>query len=128
MACILLVEDEAEIRHMLAEVLADAGHQVIEAGTGDAAALLLEENPGFDVLVTDINMPGRLDGIELARRFRMLHSHRPILYVTGRPNALRQTALRPNLEVALIKPHGLLKLVATVQAMLAATLFSAGAH
>ena len=45
MACILLVEDEADIRLMLAEVLAEAGHEIVEAGTGDAAALLLESVP-----------------------------------------------------------------------------------
>ena len=63
MACILLVEDEAEIRLMLAEVLADAGHAVVEADSGDAAALLLQNREDFDALVTDITMPGRLDGI-----------------------------------------------------------------
>ena len=67
-------------------------------------------------------MPGQLDGIGLAKRFRALHSHRPILYVTGRPNALRHTVLHSNREVALLKPHGLLKLVTTVHAMLAAAL------
>lgn len=127
MACILLVEDEADIRCVLAEVLADAGHQVVEAGTGDAAVVLLEEHFGFDVLVTDINMPGRLDGIGLAKRFRALHMHRPILYVTGRPSALRDTPLQPKLDAVLLKPLGLLKLVATVDAMLAATMSSIGA-
>lgn len=127
MARILLVEDEAEIRLMLAEVLADAGHEVVEADTGDDAASLLAVRPDFDMLVTDINMPGHLDGVALAARFRILHSHRPILYVTGRPYALRQTMMHPNREAALIKPHGLLKLVATVQAMLAIALSGAGA-
>ena len=122
MAYILLVEDEADIRLMLAEVLADAGHKIVEADTGDAAALLLEKRSDFDALVTDINMPGQLDGIGLAKRFRTLHSHRPILYVTGRPDALRHTMLQPNREAALLKPHGLLKLVTTVHAMLAAAL------
>ena len=125
MACILLVEDEAEIRLMLAEVLADAGHAVVEADSGDAAALLLQNREDFDALVTDITMPGRLDGIGLAKRFRELHSSRPILYVTGRPDALRNTPLRLNREAALLKPYGLLMLVATVQAMLAATLSGA---
>ena len=127
MACILLVEDEADIRTMLAEVLADAGHEVVEADTGDNAASLLKTRSDFDMLLTDINMPGRLDGVALAACFRARHSHRPILYVTGRPDALRHTALRPNREAALLKPHGLLKLVVTVQAMLAFALSGAGA-
>lgn len=125
MACILLVEDEAEIRLMLAEVLMDAGHVVVEADNGDSAALLLDTRTDFDVLVTDINMPGHLDGIGLAKRFRELHVHRPILYVTGRPDALRKTRLRPNREAALFKPYGLLLLVTTVHAMLAGALAGA---
>lgn len=125
MACILLVEDDAEIRLMLAEVLACAGHAVVEADTGDAAALLLQDRADFDVLVTDIHMPGRLDGIGLAKCFRELHNSRPILYVTGRPDALRHTPLRPNREAALFKPYGLLMLVTMVQTMLAAALSGA---
>ena len=126
MACILLVEDEADIRTMLAEVLVDAGHEVAEAETGDSAAMLLEEHAGFDLLVTDINMPGFLDGIGLAARFRKRHATRPILYITGRPDALRQVAMRPNREAALFKPYGLLSLVATVKTMLAAAAAEAG--
>lgn len=49
MACILLVEDEAEIRFMLAEVLVHAGHRVVEADSGDAAALLLTTRDDFDL-------------------------------------------------------------------------------
>ena len=125
MACILLVEDEGDIRTVMAEVLADAGHEVVEAETGDSAALLLDGSAGFDMLVTDINMPGFLDGIGLAARFRTRHDVRPILYVTGRPDALRQVPMRPNREAALFKPYGLLSLVATVKAMLSAAALEA---
>ena len=126
MACILLVEDEADIRTMLAEVLADAGHEVAEAENGDSAALLLDGHAGFDLLVTDINMPGRLDGIGLAALFRRRHAVRPVLYITGRPDALHKVPMRPNREVALFKPYGLLSLVATVRIMLAAAQSEAG--
>ena len=125
MPCLLLAEDEADIRTVMAEVLADAGYEVVEANTGDAAALLLEGPSSFDMLVTDINMPGFLDGIGLAARFRKRHDIRPILYVTGRPDALQQVPMRPNHERVLIKPYGLLSLVATVQTMLAATALDA---
>ncbi len=125
MACLLLVEDEADIRTVLAEVLVDAGHEVVEAECADAAALLLDGPDGFDMLVIDINMPGFLDGIGLAARFRKRHATRPILYVTGRPDALRQVRMRPNREAALIKPYGLLSMVSTVQAMLAAAALEA---
>ncbi len=120
MACILLTEDEADIRIMVAEVLVDAGHLVVEAESGDAAALLLDSSADFDLLVTDINMPGLLDGIDLAANFRKLHAIRPILFITGRPDALRKFSMRLNREAVLFKPYGLLALVATVRTMLAA--------
>ncbi|HEY0204376.1 MAG TPA: response regulator [Acetobacteraceae bacterium] len=120
MACLLLVEDEADIRTVLAEVLEEAGHEVVEAESGGPAALLLDRAAGFDMLVTDINMPGLLDGIGLAARFRKRHAVRPIFYVTGRPDALRQVAMQPNREAVLLKPYGLLSLVAIVRTTLAA--------
>jgi len=81
-ARILLVEDEEEIRSMLAEVLADAGHEVVEAESGDAAALILDQFDNLDALVTEVHMPGRLNGLGLGRRFRERHALSPILYVT----------------------------------------------
>lgn len=98
MACILLAEDEADIRIMVAEVLVDAGYLVVEAESGDAAALLLDSSAGFDFLVTDINMPGLLDGTTLAANFRKLHAVRPILFITGRPDALRNFSMQANRE------------------------------
>lgn len=126
MAYILLVEDEADIRTMLAEVLEEAGHTVVEADSGDSAVLLLDSPASFDLLVTDINMPGLLDGIGLAALFRALHAFRPILYITGRPDALRRVRMRPNREAALFKPYVLGSLVTTVRTMLAAAALEAG--
>lgn len=105
---------------MLAEVLVDAGYEVVEAESADVAAELIDHPDVFDVLVTDIHMPGRLSGLDLGRRFRERNARSPILYVTGRPDAMRGILMRPNREVVLLKPLGLLALVATVQAMLAA--------
>lgn len=120
MTRVLLTEDEEEIRSLLAEVLVDAGYEVVEAESGDAAAELIGRPDEFDVLVTDIHMPGRLSGLDLGRRFRERHLRSPILYVTGRPDAVRGVPMQPNREMVLFKPHGLLALVATVQLMLAA--------
>lgn len=119
MTRVLLAEDEGEIRSMLAEVLSSAGYEVVEADSGDAAAALMDYPDVFDVLVTDIHMPGQLNGLDLGRRFRARYARNPILYVTGRPDAMRGVKMRPNREVLLLKPHGLRVLVATVQAMLA---------
>jgi DNA-binding response OmpR family regulator len=118
-ARILLVEDEDEIRCMLAEALADAGHDVIEAESGDAASLLLESLGTLDALVTDVHMPGRLNGVSLGRQFRARHADSPILYVTGSPDAFVNVPLCKERDIVLAKPCGLLRLVAVVRAMLA---------
>lgn len=63
---ILLVEDEFLIRMDLAFTLEDLGHGVEQALSADAAMDLLEGGSDFDLLITDIDMPGTLDGIALA--------------------------------------------------------------
>ena len=63
MTCILVVEDETEIREMLVEVLRNEGFQIVEAATADAAIELLDI-ASLRLVVTDINLPGRRDGID----------------------------------------------------------------
>lgn len=71
--CILLVEDEWLIRAPVAEELAEVGFEVCEAGSGDQVSALIAETPTpYSLLVTDIHMPGRLDGIGVARLLRAL--------------------------------------------------------
>ena len=87
--CILVVEDDFLIRLILVEELIDAGFKVVEAQSGDQAAELLDGlDPPLRLLVTDIHMPGRLDGIELAAHLRRRSVNVPIIYTTGRPDAL----------------------------------------
>ena len=64
---VIVVEDDALIRMVAADVLADAGFTVIEAGhAGEALALLEAHASGIHVLFTDIQMPGAMDGLALA--------------------------------------------------------------
>lgn len=123
---ILLTEDEPELRSMLADALIEADYRVVEAASGDAAAVLLNSSETFDVLVTDIHMPGRLDGLALGRRFRARYAQNPILYMTGRPDAMRGVELHPDREAVLFKPYGLLVLVATVRTLLATNMQDRG--
>ncbi len=80
---ILLVEDEALIRVMVADFLADEGFEVTEARDGEEAVRLLDTVGGFDVLFTDVRMPGMLDGIDVALRARRQHPGLPVLIVSG---------------------------------------------
>jgi CheY-like chemotaxis protein len=83
MARILLVEDEMLVRELAYEDLTDAGHEVTAAGTGDEALSLLREGRSFDVLFTDIRMPGAIDGWELAAEAKQISPGIKVVYATG---------------------------------------------
>lgn len=67
---ILLVEDEILIRLAMADDLRHAGFVVVEASTADEALVVLNTTPNIDLIVTDIRMPGRMDGVALANWVR----------------------------------------------------------
>jgi len=103
---VLLVEDELLIRLFLAEALSDAGFEVVEAATGDEAAHELEETTGFGLLLTDLQIPGTLDGFGVARKAREKNPDTGILYMTGRPDALNRLGRTGHREEVLLKPYG----------------------
>lgn len=78
---ILLVEDDALIRMNTAEILQDAGYIVVEAASAEEAMAALETVP-FDLLVTDVNLPGA-SGAELASRARTVRPSAAIVFATG---------------------------------------------
>jgi DNA-binding response OmpR family regulator len=67
MAKILLVDDDTNMRSMVARALTGDGHHVTEAGDGETALETMAKSPDFHVLVTDVQMPG-MDGLTLASR------------------------------------------------------------
>jgi DNA-binding NtrC family response regulator len=69
---VLLVEDEPLIRMVLADALIDEGYHVSIASNVLEAIGVIGRNPTFDVLITDVDMPGRLTGLDLAA---MVSSH-----------------------------------------------------
>jgi CheY-like chemotaxis protein len=83
MAKVLLVEDEMLVRELAFEDLTDAGHGVTAAGSGDEALAILRRGETFDVLFTDIRMPGEIDGWQLAEEARQLIPSLRIVYATG---------------------------------------------
>lgn len=117
-ARVLLVEDETLIRMILAEALADEGFEVLEAASGDEAARVAE-GAGFDLLLTDVQMPGRLDGVALAQRLLQGRPDLPVVYVTGRPESLDRIERRD--RVAYVrKPYSPSEVIAVVRGLLEA--------
>jgi CheY-like chemotaxis protein len=80
---ILLVDDERDILEVGLQVLREAGYHVQGAVNGDIALVLIEQGLPFRLLVTDIIMPGLLDGYALARRARELRPSLRVIYSTG---------------------------------------------
>ncbi|WP_076072533.1 response regulator [Sphingomonas montana] len=79
---VLLSEDDAEVRSVVAAYLADLGHAVVSVESGARALAVLAEDAGFDVLVTDYAMPG-MSGLALTRRVRTEWPGIAVLLVTG---------------------------------------------
>ncbi|MCK5923485.1 MAG: response regulator, partial [Methylococcales bacterium] len=82
-AHILLVEDEPDVRDYIARALKRLGYKTTVRNSGDEAIALLKKQPHFDLVLTDIVMPGKVSGIELAR---YITDHQPktrVLYMTG---------------------------------------------
>jgi CheY-like chemotaxis protein len=79
---VLVVEDEELVRETIVSELQDAGFAVLEAETAEQGIELLEESP-VGVLFTDIRLPGRLDGWDLAEKARALYPNLPVIYATG---------------------------------------------
>ena len=67
---ILIVEDDFFLRVHAAEMIQDAGFNIVEAGNADEAIAILEARPDIHVVFTDIKMPGSMDGLKLARFVR----------------------------------------------------------
>jgi CheY-like chemotaxis protein len=67
---ILVVEDEALVRQTMREEIEAAGFKVYEAYNADEAIRLLEAHPDIELIFTDVDMPGSMDGVKLAHYVR----------------------------------------------------------
>ena len=114
---ILIVEDEFLIRLTLSEVLADEGYDVLEAESGDDAMAILDASPDIAVLLTDIQLPGILDGRALVSRARQTRPMLPVIFMTGRPDTFDSPAGANDMYVA--KPYLPSEICAAVKKMLA---------
>ncbi len=100
---VLLVEDEFLIAEYAADCLSEQGFTVHTVSTAGEALRYLSSAP-VDVLFTDINLPGGMDGLALARRVREILPDLPIAYASARPVALGPEGRVPG-SVFLSKPY-----------------------
>src|ERR1700733_12680218 len=81
---ILIVEDEALVRRSAVGMLEDAGFRMIEAVNSEQALELLAAHSDVQLLFTDVNMPGSIDGLALARQVRARWRHIGIMIACGK--------------------------------------------
>jgi signal transduction histidine kinase len=79
----LLVEDDPSVRHLVRRLLLDVGYAVIEAETGTEALQILDQTPGIQLLLSDIVMPGGVDGRQVARHALTMGGIPQIVLMSG---------------------------------------------
>lgn len=82
---VLLLEDAQEVRELAIDMLEDLGYQVLAAADSAEAGALLAENPGFDLLLTDVLLPGGRSGPDFAATARRHHPALKVLLMSGYP-------------------------------------------
>lgn len=80
---VLIVEDEAAIRALMTEILVGAGYQVLEAPNGPAGVKVMQSDVRIDLLITDVGLPGGLNGRQVADAGRTVRPDLKVLFVTG---------------------------------------------
>ena len=117
---VLVVDDELPVRMLVSEVLTELGHKVCEAADGPSGLSIVRSGTQIDLLVTDVGMPGGMNGRQLADAARAHQPGLKVLFITGYAAAAlsRATLLEPGMEV-MTKPFAVADFTTKVNAMLA---------
>ena len=104
---ILVVEDQADVRAITVDMLVELGYEVAEATKGSEAIRLLQSTPDFHLLLTDLVLPGGMNGRYLAGKVRQLNPAIKILYMSGYADNAFSAPTRQKGDTALLaKPFG----------------------
>ena len=116
---VLVVDDEPSVRMLVVDALSDLGYGCIEAPDGPTGLKLLQTRPGIDLLITDVGLPGGLNGRQVADAARMKHPELKVLFITGYAEnaALNHGHIEPGMEV-LTKPFAVEELARRVTGLL----------
>lgn len=116
----LVVEDELMIRMYISDLLESGGFHVVEASSGDEAKARLASGLTPDIVITDINMPGRCNGLMLAECVKAVTPLTPVVVISA-----HQPAGEPQVHDSfLVKPFQAPELMETVAHLVAGRLKS----
>ncbi|MBB3986735.1 PAS domain S-box-containing protein [Sagittula marina] len=118
-ARILAVEDEADVLATIEETLTKAGFEVMTARSGDEALSLWGDTEEYDLLLTDIVMPGSLQGTHLAKKLRERRPDLPVVFMSGYASeaAVHGNGVYPE-DGRLMKPVARSSLISTINTVL----------
>jgi DNA-binding response OmpR family regulator len=111
-ACVLIVEDEILIRVLIADELRAEGFLVIEAATAEEALSYFQAGVQVDLVLSDIELPGAVNGVDLVRRLRAEAPDLPTVLTSGRSPAAHEA------DAFLPKPYDLRQVVVLVGRLL----------
>jgi CheY-like chemotaxis protein len=113
---VLIVDDEPSVRMLIVDVLEEAGYQVIEAADSVAGLKLLQSNVRVDLLISDVGLPGGMNGRQMADAARQTRPDLKVLFITGyaENSVIGNGRLEPGMQV-LTKPFAIETLAARVR-------------
>jgi DNA-binding response OmpR family regulator len=115
---ILVIEDDPDIQVILEDALTEGGFEVAIAATGEeGVTLLIGDKSKYRALVADINLLGRFDGWEVARRAREINPDFPVVYMSGTHAEDWTSKGVPN-SIMLAKPFAPAQLVTAVSQLI----------
>ena len=115
---VLLVEDEPIVRMLTVEMLSDQGYTVLEAHSGRSGLSIVESGARIDLLITDVGLPGGMDGRQLANAVRQQRPDLKVLFTTGYAESawLGNVRKEQGMEI-MIKPFSMDAFLVKVQEM-----------
>lgn len=116
---VLVIDDEASVRSLIVDVLTDGGYHVIEAADGPSGLKVLQSDLRIDLLITDVGLPGGMNGRQVADAGRVHRPHLKILFITGyAENAVVGNGLLGQDMHVITKPFGIEAIASKVREMI----------
>jgi PAS domain S-box-containing protein len=116
---VLIVDDEPSVRMLVTDVLEELGYAAVEAADGVAGLKLLESDMRIDLLITDVGLPGGVNGRQMADAARRVRPKLRVLFITGYAEnaSIGNGRLAPGMHV-MVKPFGMEMLASRIRAII----------
>jgi PAS domain S-box-containing protein len=116
---ILIVDDEPTVRTVITEVLGELGYAAIEVSDGASGLKVLQSDVRIDLLITDVGLPGDLNGRQMADAARLSRPTLPVLFITGYTEsvAIGRSTLEPGMHL-LAKPFAMEALASRIRSII----------